>query len=68
MPKIVVWPTAVGFLLAVLLIVILQANVTPGGERLQPNGMAFIICGGSAVGALVGALLKALFSNGGGSE
>ncbi len=68
MPKLIAWPTALGFLIAVLLIVMLQASVAPGGERLQPNGMALIIVVGSAVGALIGALLKAFFTRGGGSD
>lgn len=59
--KIIAWPAALGFLIGIVAIILIQLNVAPGGERLEPAGMAFILAIGSACGALIGAVIAFAF-------
>lgn len=59
--KSIAWPAALGFLIGIGAIILLQSNVAPGGERLAPTGMAVILAVGSACGALIGAVISFAF-------
>ena len=52
---------ALGFVLGIIAIAVLDANVPAGGEKLSVAGKAFIMALGAAVGALLGALVKDIF-------
>lgn len=59
--KTIAWPAALGFLIGIAAIILIQSNVAPGGERLEPTGMAVILAVGSACGALFGAVIAFVF-------
>jgi hypothetical protein len=59
--KNIAWPAALGFLIGIGAIILLQSNVAPGGERLESTGMAVILAVGSACGALIGAVIAFAF-------
>lgn len=61
--KSIAWPAALGFMIGIGAIVLLQSNVAPGGERLQPGGMALILAIGAACGALIGAVVAFVYGN-----
>ena len=54
--KFIAWPTAVGFIIGIVAIIRLQSGVAPGGESLEPAGMALILAMGLACGVVIGAV------------